>query len=74
VTETGYRHLGAVYELITADSLVGQFSNVILPAAGMGMNYELQYNGNSVFAVVVPEPATLSALAGLVALGLRRRR
>jgi len=74
VTETGYRHLGAVYELITADSLVGQFSNVILPAAGFGMNYELQYNGNSVFAVVVPEPATLSALAGLVALGLRRRR
>jgi len=74
VTETGDRYLGAMYELITADSLVGQFDNVILPAAGMGMNYELQYNGNSVFAVVVPEPATLSALAGLAALGLRRRR
>lgn len=72
--ESGYRHLGDTYELFSASNISGQFENITLPEPGWGMNYELRFTGNSISAVVVPEPATLSALAGLVALGLRRRR
>jgi hypothetical protein len=63
---------GDSFEVISAGSICGTFSDLILPETGQ---YTVDYTPTGVFVTAIPEPASTSLLAaGALGLLARRRR